>query len=75
VEVPTVKKEVDDVLGGEEAWADKEKTEHVCPNPECRHNEAYFMMIQVGDSGDSLFSPSPSFLWVIVVVQRNFGEA
>lgn len=26
--VPTVKKEVDDVLGGEEAWAGKEQTEH-----------------------------------------------
>ena len=30
VNVPTKKKELDDVLGGEEAWKNKEKTEHRC---------------------------------------------
>jgi len=38
------KKQVDDVLGGEEAWKNVQKTQAVCP--ECRNDEAYFREIQ-----------------------------
>jgi len=54
VVVPTVPKEVDDVLGGEEAWANKEKTEHRCPNPDCRNMEAYFMQIQLRSADEPM---------------------
>ena len=39
------RKQVDDVLGGSDAWKDVDKTEAQCNN--CGHNEAYFMQIQI----------------------------
>jgi DNA-directed RNA polymerase III subunit RPC11 len=47
VEVPVQRKEVDDILGGEAAWADKDQTEHRCQNEECDSMQAYFLQIQV----------------------------
>ena len=41
------RKEVDDILGGEEAWAGTDQTEHRCPNEECDSTQAYFIQIQV----------------------------
>mmetsp|Transcript_129 Transcript_129/g.354 ORF Transcript_129/g.354 Transcript_129/m.354 type:complete len:111 (+) Transcript_129:45-377(+) len=38
------RKEVDDVLGGEEAWKDVEQTDSHCP--ECSHGRAYFKQVQ-----------------------------
>ena len=52
VNVPTKKKELDDVLGGEEAWKNKEKTEHRCN--ECGHTEAYFMQIQLRSADEPM---------------------
>jgi DNA-directed RNA polymerase III subunit RPC11 len=43
-EVALKKKEVDDVLGGEEAWKNVQKSQVPCPN--CSHHEAYFREIQ-----------------------------
>jgi len=43
--VTTVKKEVDDVLGGEAAWANVAKTDARCK--ECDYHQAYFMEIQI----------------------------
>mmetsp|Transcript_35314 Transcript_35314/g.62983 ORF Transcript_35314/g.62983 Transcript_35314/m.62983 type:complete len:110 (-) Transcript_35314:12-341(-) len=43
--VSTVKKEVDDVLGGEAAWANVAKTDARCR--ECEFHQAYFMEIQI----------------------------
>ena len=34
----------DDVLGGDDAWANVDQTEAVCPK--CAHNRAYYMLIQ-----------------------------
>ena len=45
-EVALARKEVDDVLGGEEAWANVAKTEAECPRKECGAGEAYFRQIQ-----------------------------
>ncbi|KFM27497.1 DNA-directed RNA polymerase III subunit RPC10 [Auxenochlorella protothecoides] len=39
------RKEVDDVLGGEEAWANVQKTDVTCPK--CTYHQAYFMEIQI----------------------------
>ena len=41
----TKRKQVDDILGGAGAWENVDKTAAVCPN--CSHNEAYFMQMQI----------------------------
>ena len=48
-------KAVDDVLGGEEAWKNVDKTDAICPK--CSHGKAYFMQIQTrsADEPASLF--------------------
>eukprot|EP00879_Flechtneria_rotunda_P007724 GHRR01008097.1.p1 GENE.GHRR01008097.1~~GHRR01008097.1.p1 ORF type:complete len:110 (+),score=19.69 GHRR01008097.1:640-969(+) len=38
------KKQVDDVLGGEEAWKNVQKTDVTCPS--CSAGQAYFMEVQ-----------------------------
>lgn len=43
-EVTLKEKKVDDVLGGEEAWKNVQKTQATCPG--CDHHEAYFREIQ-----------------------------
>ena len=43
--VKTTKKQVDDVLGGAEAWENVDKTTADCPF--CKHNLAYFKQIQI----------------------------
>ena len=54
--VKTKKKGVDDVLGGDDAWKDVDRTESICPY--CNHNEAYFLQIQIrsADSRCLLFT-------------------
>eukprot|EP00834_Sanchytrium_tribonematis_P003569 NODE_141_length_15967_cov_0.946118.p11 type:complete len:109 gc:universal NODE_141_length_15967_cov_0.946118:11769-11443(-) len=41
---PLKKKQVDDVLGGEEAWKNVDATDTICP--QCQHTRAYFMQVQ-----------------------------
>ncbi len=42
------RKEVDDVLGGEDAWKNVDKTSILCTNqPSCKNNQAYFKTIQI----------------------------
>lgn len=43
--VPLKRKEVDDVLGGEEAWKNVQKTDATCAK--CSYHQAYFMEIQI----------------------------
>eukprot|EP00270_Netrium_digitus_P001596 TRINITY_DN11769_c0_g1_i1.p2 TRINITY_DN11769_c0_g1~~TRINITY_DN11769_c0_g1_i1.p2 ORF type:complete len:120 (+),score=11.16 TRINITY_DN11769_c0_g1_i1:29-361(+) len=45
-------KDVDDVLGGEEAWKNVDKTEVGCPR--CGNNEAYFMQIQIRSADEPM---------------------
>jgi len=54
VAIPTQKKEVDDIMGGEEAWENKDKTEHRCPNPDCDSEVAYFMQIQLRSADEPM---------------------
>jgi len=49
------KKEIDDVLGGEEAWANVDRTEAHCPA--CKNNTAYFLQIQIRSADE----PSTTF--------------
>ncbi len=39
------RKQVDDVMGGEDSWKNVDSTEVPCPK--CEHDRAYFMQIQI----------------------------
>jgi DNA-directed RNA polymerase III subunit RPC11 len=53
--VKTKKKEVDDVLGGADAWENVDRTSARCP--QCGHDQAYFMQIQIRSADE----PSTTF--------------
>ena len=46
------RKMVDDILGGEEAWANVDRTQTSCPR--CNHNEAYFMQMQIRSADEPM---------------------
>ncbi|KAG0239715.1 DNA-directed RNA polymerase III subunit RPC10 [Actinomortierella wolfii] len=46
------RKEIDDVLGGDEAWANVDSTEASCPR--CEHNRAYYMQIQTRSADEPM---------------------
>ncbi|KAJ3319975.1 DNA-directed RNA polymerase III subunit RPC10 [Boothiomyces sp. JEL0866] len=48
-------KQVDDILGGDDAWENVDSTEASCPK--CGHNRAYFMLIQIRSADE----PSTAF--------------
>lgn len=45
-------KEIDDVLGGEDAWKNVDSTEARCP--ECSHDHAYFMQLQTRSADEPM---------------------
>jgi len=47
-----VRKKVDDVLGGKDAWDDVEKTEVVCPK--CANSMAYFKQLQIRSADEPM---------------------
>nr|CCA19262.1 DNAdirected RNA polymerases III 12.5 kDa polypeptide putative [Albugo laibachii Nc14] len=49
------RKQVDAILGGDEAWDNVNQTEAWCPH--CEHNHAYFMQIQIRSADE----PSTTF--------------
>ncbi len=46
------KKEVDDILGGADAWENVDRTETRCPH--CLHNVAYFMQMQIRSADEPM---------------------
>eukprot|EP01027_Heterolobosea_sp_BB2_P010924 GEZU01015956.1.p1 GENE.GEZU01015956.1~~GEZU01015956.1.p1 ORF type:complete len:110 (+),score=8.69 GEZU01015956.1:74-403(+) len=50
-------KKVDDVLGGEEAWKNVDKTQVKCINPKCEGEEAYYFQVQIRSADE----PSSTF--------------
>ena len=46
------KKTVDEVLGGDDAWRNVDKTSATCPG--CAHDEAYFMQIQIRSADEPM---------------------
>eukprot|EP00244_Chara_vulgaris_P006643 TRINITY_DN2513_c0_g1_i1.p2 TRINITY_DN2513_c0_g1~~TRINITY_DN2513_c0_g1_i1.p2 ORF type:complete len:111 (-),score=24.68 TRINITY_DN2513_c0_g1_i1:133-465(-) len=50
--LPIKKKEVDDVLGGEEAWKNVDKTDVNCPK--CTYGQAFFMQIQIRSADEPM---------------------
>ncbi|KAJ7565184.1 hypothetical protein O6H91_02G051800 [Diphasiastrum complanatum] len=65
--MPLAKKEVDDVLGGEEAWKNVDRTQVTCPR--CTYGHAYFMQIQIRSADEPMTtfykccSKNCSFQW------------
>jgi DNA-directed RNA polymerase III subunit RPC11 len=51
-DVPVTRKEVDDVLGGDDAWKNVDKTTTTCPK--CDHGHAYFMQIQIRSADEPM---------------------
>lgn len=49
------KKQVDDILGGADSWENVDRTYAICP--QCRHDSAYFMQIQIRSADE----PSTTF--------------
>jgi DNA-directed RNA polymerase III subunit RPC11 len=49
------RKQADDVLGGDDAWENVDRTSAKCP--QCGYNEAYFMQIQIRSADE----PSTTF--------------
>ncbi|XP_074113299.1 RNA polymerase III subunit K [Cotesia typhae] len=45
-------KEIDDVLGGEEAWKNVDSTEVTCPT--CSYKRAYFMQLQTRSADEPM---------------------
>jgi DNA-directed RNA polymerase III subunit RPC11 len=41
------RKPIDDVLGGDDAWKDVERTQARCPSNSCNSNLAYFRQMQI----------------------------
>jgi DNA-directed RNA polymerase III subunit RPC11 len=45
-------KVVDDILGGSQAWENVDRTQAQCP--QCNHQEAYFMQIQIRSADEPM---------------------
>ena len=48
------RKEVDDVLGGKEAWENVDQTDSQCPVESCGSVRAYFMQIQIRSADEPM---------------------
>ncbi|KAF9432290.1 DNA-directed RNA polymerase III subunit RPC10 [Entomortierella beljakovae] len=46
------RKQVDDVLGGDDAWANVDHTEATCPR--CEHDRAYYLQIQTRSADEPM---------------------
>jgi DNA-directed RNA polymerase III subunit RPC11 len=53
--IKTQRKEVDDVLGGADAWENVDRTSARCPH--CNNDQAFFMQIQIRSADE----PSTTF--------------
>ena len=51
-EVKLERKAVDDVMGGEEAWANVDQTEVICPK--CANTQAYFFQLQIRSADEPM---------------------
>ena len=52
VKTTSKRKQVDDILGGAAAWEHVDRTMATCPN--CNHQEAYFMQMQIRSADEPM---------------------
>lgn len=50
--MPLRRKQVDDVMGGADAWKNVDATDAVCPR--CGHGRAYYMQIQIRSADEPM---------------------
>ena len=50
--LPLTRKKVDDVLGGEDAWANVDQTDATCPA--CDNRRAYYLQIQIRSADEPM---------------------
>lgn len=48
------RKQADDILGGEEAWANVDKAQTVCEDEDCGGREAYFFQAQLRSADEPM---------------------
>ena len=48
------RKEIDDVLGGQDAWENVDQTEEECPQKNCESRRAFFMQIQTRSADEPM---------------------
>ncbi|MCJ1372606.1 RNA polymerase III C11 subunit [Loxospora ochrophaea] len=48
------RKEVEDVMGGKDAWANVDKTEAQCPRDECDSVQAFFYQVQIRSADEPM---------------------
>ncbi|ODV60787.1 DNA-directed RNA polymerase III core subunit RPC11 [Ascoidea rubescens DSM 1968] len=51
-----IRKEVDDVLGGEGSWDNVEQTSAQCPIENCGNDRAYFFQLQIRSADEPMTS-------------------
>lgn len=65
------RKDVDDILGGADAWDNVDRTAVSCPDAEtCGNGEAYFYQLQIRSADE----PMTSFFKVCLVLMLMEGE-
>nr|XP_022912631.1 DNA-directed RNA polymerase III subunit RPC10 [Onthophagus taurus] len=47
-----MQREIDDIIGGEEAWKNVDSTDITCPK--CSHGRAYFMQVQTRSADEPM---------------------
>eukprot|EP01138_Halocafeteria_seosinensis_P008702 gb/GECG01008895.1/.p1 GENE.gb/GECG01008895.1/~~gb/GECG01008895.1/.p1 ORF type:complete len:106 (+),score=5.76 gb/GECG01008895.1/:1-318(+) len=50
--IPLDRKQVDDILGGADAWKNVDQTDATCPS--CSYHRAYFMQIQLRSADEPM---------------------
>lgn len=48
------RKEVEDVMGGKDAWANVDKTDVQCPNEKCDGNQAFYYSVQIRSADEPM---------------------
>ena len=52
LDVPTTRKKIDDIMGGDAAWENVDRTAVTCPA--CSHGEAFFMQLQIRSADEPM---------------------
>jgi len=48
------RKDIEDIIGGKDAWENVDKTDVQCPNAACQHDKAYFYQLQIRSADEPM---------------------